>query len=284
MDYYNFFLDYANISPLSLITLFLLILMRIGPIVHQAAFFGAKVAPVIVRVGLALCLSAVFLPLVMVQTPYELQFGYAFVGYALKELLVGVVLGFFATIPFLIVESTGILIDFLRGSSILQAQDPTTQIQASPIGILYNYVLIYVFYEINGPFLFIDALLTSYHSLPVDGIIHAGYFHDTLPFWKLGINLLNRIMALSIQFSAPSLVAILMAEMFLGIANRLAPQVQIAFLGMSIKSLLGILLLCVSWVFVLKTMGKYSLDWVEEINGMLHSLMYYTSSPHTTVQ
>lgn len=281
MDYYSFFLDYANVAPLSLITIYLLILMRIGPIVHQASFFGAKIAPVIGRVGLALALSAIFLPLVMMQINYEIKFNAAFIGFALKELLVGIVLGFLATIPFLVVESTGILIDFLRGSSMLQAQDPTTQIQASPIGILYNYVLIYVFYQINGPLLFIDAILTSFHSLPIDGLIDPKYFHTSLPFWKMALNLLNELMALSIQFSAPALVAILMAEMFLGIANRLAPQVQIAFLGMSIKSLLGILLLCVSWVFVLKVVEKYSLDWVEEINGILRSLKFYTIPSHS---
>lgn len=277
MSYYNFFLDYANVSPLSLISLFLLILMRIGPIVNQAAFFGAKVAPVVVRVGLALAISVIFLPMMMMKVDYEIHFDGVFIALALKEILIGIVLGFLSTIPFLIVESTGILIDFLRGSSQLQAQDPTTQIQASPIGILYNYVLIYVFYEINGPFMFLEAVSTSYHSIPVNAFIDPSYFHDSLPFWKMGFNLLNRIMAMSIQFSAPSLVAILMAESFLGIANRLAPQVQIAFLGMSIKSLLGILLLCVSWVFVLKVMGKYALDWVEEINLLLKQLMFFSS-------
>ncbi len=277
MSYYNFFLDYANVSPLSLISLFLLILMRIGPIVNQAAFFGAKVAPVVVRVGLALAISVIFLPMMMMKVDYEIHFDGVFIALALKEILIGIVLGFLSTIPFLIVESTGILIDFLRGSSQLQAQDPTTQIQASPIGILYNYVLIYVFYEINGPFMFLEAVSTSYQSIPVNAFIDPSYFHDSLPFWKMGFNLLNRIMAMSIQFSAPSLVAILMAESFLGIANRLAPQVQIAFLGMSIKSLLGILLLCVSWVFVLKVMGKYALDWVEEINLLLKQLMFFSS-------
>lgn len=279
MDYYNFFISYGSISPFGLLTLYLLILMRIGPIVNQAAFFGAKIAPVIARVGIMLSISLIILPIVMMQIPYELKFDHTFLGYALKELLIGIVFGFLSTIPFLIVQSTGILIDFLRGASILQAQDPTTQIQSSPIGILYNYVLIFVFYKIGGPFLFIDAIVDSYKLLPPDHIISAGFFHDSLPFWKMAINLLNQIMAMSIQFAAPSLVAILMAEVFLGIANRLAPQVQIAFLGMSIKSLLGILLLCVSWALVLKLMGKYALDWVEKLVGLLHSMKFYAIPP-----
>ena len=273
--YADFFVEYGNISPLGLLTLYLLVLMRIGPVVNQASFFGAKIAPVVVRAGLALALSLIVVPLVMMNTPYELKFDGYFIVIAMKEIAVGVIFGFLATVPFLIVQSTGILIDYLRGASILQSQDPTMQNQASPIGILYNYVLIFVFYMINGPLLFFDAVVRSYSVLPVDGFLAPSFFHESLPFWQLATNLMNRMMALSIQFAAPSLVAILMAEMFLGIANRMAPNVQIAFLGMSIKSLLGIALLWFSWFFVLQVISNFSLDWIEQINGVLDSLLFF---------
>ncbi len=60
-----------------------------------------------------------------------------------------------------------------------------------------------------------------------------------------------------------------MAEMFLGIANRLAPQVQIAFLGMSLKSLVGIALLWAAWFFILQQLGKQSLQWVQKLNRLI---------------
>ena len=71
---------------------------------------------------------------------------------------------------------------------------------------------------------------------------------------------MNQIITIAIQLAAPALVAILMAEMFLGIANRLAPQVQIAFLGMSIKSLLGLGLPLCRMVLHLKTIHKARLQ------------------------
>jgi len=65
-----------------------------------------------------------------------------------------------------------------------------------------------------------------------------------------------------------------MAEMFLGIANRLAPQVQIAFLGMSIKSLLGLALLWAAWFFILKQFTKQTYDWLNLINKMVAYMKY----------
>jgi len=52
-----------------------------------------------------------------------------------------------------------------------------------------------------------------------------------------------------------------MAEMFLGIANRLAVNVQIAFLGMALKSLFGLALLWAGWSFIIQQMVKGALLW-----------------------
>ena len=49
------------------------------------------------------------------------------------------------------------------------------------------------------------------------------------------------------QLAAPALIMILMTDFFLGIANRLAPQVQITFLGMPLKSLLALVIVFFGW-------------------------------------
>jgi type III secretory pathway component EscT len=60
-----------------------------------------------------------------------------------------------------------------------------------------------------------------------------------------------------------------MTETFLGIANRLAPQVQIAFLGMSLKSLVGLGILCLAWFFILKQMNKLMFAWLEKLTSLM---------------
>ena len=212
------------------------------------------------------------LPQIIFTSHHAAVFDLSFTGYLIKEIFIGSLLGFMVSIPFYFAQAAGVLIDFMRGSSSLGVTDPTTQAQVTPIGLLYNYVLIVLFFQINGPFFFFDGVMQSFKLIPVDGVIQAAFFNLKLPFWQAITHLLTEFTLLSIQMAAPAIISILMAEMFLGIANRLAPQVQIAFLGMSLKSLLGIALLWAGWYFILQQLAKQSLLWLREITSILETL------------
>lgn len=257
---------------MGIISLFFLVLMRLVPIMVLAPFLGAKLAPGIARMGFAIALTFIFLPFIAVNVKVPLNFDTAFILFAFKEILVGLVIGFIVTIPFYMVQTSGTIVDYLRGASIMQAQDPTLQSQTSPIGILYNYILIAIFFQINGPYIFFDALMKSYELIPPTEYINPLFLSIKSGFWKIIFDIINQIVTIAIQLSAPALVAILMAEMFLGIANRLAPQVQIAFLGMSIKSLLGLGLLWVAWFFILKQFTKHAYSWFEVLDKIIYSM------------
>ncbi|MBI2742736.1 MAG: flagellar biosynthetic protein FliR [Chlamydiales bacterium] len=245
--------------------------MRLAPIVALAPFLGSKL-PQGVKIALAMSLAAVFLPHIVLTSTKPAVFDISLLGYIFKELFIGVLLGFMVSIPFYFSQAAGVLIDFMRGSSSLGVTDPTTQAQITPIGLLYNYVLIVLFFQIDGPFFFFDGVLQSYTAIPVDKFFQASFFTLDAPFWQAVSKLLTQFTVISIQLAAPSIVAILMAEMFLGIANRLAPQVQIAFLGMSLKSLLGIALLWAGWFFIMQQMAKLSLQWLGGFMQLLNTI------------
>jgi len=266
-------LSLPNITPMGLFTCFLLGFLRFAPIVALSPFLGSKVLPMPTRAGFALFLSAVYMPQIVSTTHVALDFNLAFIGYAMKEVGIGFVLSFLGSIPFYIVQCSGIIIDSMRGSSQLMAQDPTMQNQVSPIGILYNYILIYMFFQLDGALLFFDAVSKSFDLIPVDQLVPARYFLlETQPYLFFN-GVMATLFALSIQLAAPAILAILMAEFFLGIANRLAPQVQISFLGMSLKSLLGLALLWAGWQFILKNVIFESLDFLKSVNSVVDSLI-----------
>ena len=271
-DYVSLILNMPGVSPMSALTLFFLALMRMAPIVSIAPFLGSRM-PGGAKIGLAIALAAVMLPhlIVTIKGPPP-AFDIQFTAYCLKELLVGFLLAFLISLPFYIAQSSGILIDFLRGSSALQVQDPIMQSQSSSIGQLYNLVFIVLFYEIGGPILFFQGVLNSYTVIPADGFLPAVFFNLQQPVWKFLFAVMTKFLAISIQLAAPSLVAILMAEMFLGIANRLAPQVQIAFLGMALKSFVGLALLWASWHFILQQMDKQAGLWLQSLNQLMLSI------------
>jgi type III secretion protein T len=269
-DYMSFFLSIKGMTPIALLAIAFLGLLRIAPIVSVAPFLGSKL-PGGAKMGLAMILTIILLPQMILSSKTNLSFDMAFIGYSLKELLIGSIFAVLAAIPFYIVQSTGVLIDFQRGSSAMQTTDPMLQSQVSPIGVLYNYILVVIFFTIGGHVYFVEMLMQSFAIVPVDGFISDSFFQANTPFWMMMMQLLTQFTLLTVQFSAPALVAILMADLFLGIANRLAPSVQIAFLGMSIKSLLGLILLWASWFFVLQQMQNKTIDFYRQLMDSLIS-------------
>lgn len=271
-NYLNLLLSLPNLAPITLLSVFFLTLARILPIMTLAPFLGAKNLPMVLRMMFALALVAIFLPQNILAVKQNIPFGMAFIGYSLKELLIGTILGIFASAPFFIAQMAGSLIDHSRGFSSLQVTDPTTQTQTGPIGILYNYVLIALFFSLNGPFLFFDGLATSYHLIPVDGLFNPTFFHMSVPVWKQIFGVAGVLFEMSIQLATPALIGILLSDLFLGIANRLAPQVQIVFLGISLKSWVGIALLAAAWGLIIQVMGKEAIVSMKDLNRMIEQI------------
>lgn len=272
-SYLSLLLSLPGLPPVTVLAIVLLMLSRIIPIMTLAPFFGSKNLPGPLKIMFSLALIAIMLPQLLLGKHYDLTFSWGLGIYVIKEVFIGAILGFMVSIPFSIVQSSGSLIDHMRGSSSLQVTDPTTQIQTGPIGVVYNMVLIAIYYIIGGPFIFIDAVSRSFELIPIDKLINPAFFNMSMPFWATIIGLMTKVLSLAIQLAAPSLVGVLMAEMFLGIANRMAPQVQIVFLGIPLKSWVGLALLTVAWGFILQQMSKESLIWTRGIEEMLYQIL-----------
>lgn len=270
-DYVTLFLNssFAASDSTAVMTLFFLFLSRMLPIIALAPFFGARVLPHPVKVAFAISLFIVFLPQLLLVTTTPLSFDTSALIYMMKELFIGFVLGYMISIPFIIVQNAGIIIDHQRGGASLMVNDPTIQNQSSPLGTFFNFVLIFIFFYMDGPFLFIDAIVTSYEIIPPDKFFNPHFFLKGSGFWDMQMKLLNKLMVLSIQLATPSLLAILMTDVFLGIANRLAPQVQITFLGMPLKSLLALVVIYFGWRLFSEELVKQSYEWINTIKYMI---------------
>lgn len=250
-------------SPTALMTLFLLAMMRLLPIVAFVPYFGAKLLPRPVKVCLALSLFLIFFPMLLQVTNVG-SLGYTSYTWvlAVKEMFIGLIMGLLSTIPSYIVQGAGTLIDHQRGGASLQVQDPAMQNQSSPIGTVYDLVYIFLFWLIDAPFMMVDAIQMSFEIIPPDKLFNPFFFNQEAPFWKEIIGLFNFIMKTMVQLASPSLIVILMTDTFLGIANRLAPNVMITFLGMPLKSFLGIFIIWLGWKLLTSTMLEKGFQWM----------------------
>ncbi len=249
------------------LALLLLVVLRITPIIIYAPFLGGRLLPSSTKMGFALFLSLILLPFLAPMSMKGLVFGFPLVMLGIKEIFIGYLIGFLSAIPFNIATSAGSIIDHQRGSASLMVTDPTLTTQTSPIGMFLNEILLVGFFVFGGLHLFFETIVVSFQRIPPDVLLQVSSFNQNI-FWKMAIELMETLFALAVRFASPPLIAMLMADIFLGIANRLAPQVQIAFLGMPIKSLLGLIILFIGFHFILYQMDKETLMWFKKLYQM----------------
>ena len=165
----------------------------------------------------------------------------------LKETLLGLMLGFFASIPFWIAENIGNFIDNQRGATMGEVYSPLSGAQVSTTGIFFTQIVSTIFFVSGAVFLMLGAVYSSYQIWPV-----FGNFISPAPgsaTYLLGT--VDSMMRTTVVISAPIIILMFLATIGLGFVNRTAPQLNVFFLSMPIKSALGIGMLIIYLPFII---------------------------------
>ncbi len=165
----------------------------------------------------------------------------------IKEAVTGFLLGFFAAIPFWIAENVGNLIDNQRGATMGEVYSPLSGAQVSTTGIFFTQIVSTVFFVSGAIFLFLGAIYKSYEIWPVFG--EWAKLAPDAPAQLLGA--LDGMLRTTVVISAPVIIVMFLATLGLGFVNRTAPQLNVFFLSMPVKSALGIAMLIVYLPFIL---------------------------------
>ena len=157
-----------------------------------------------------------------------------------KEVLSGFILAYSAGIVFWAMLSVGFIMDNQRGAGMAQAEDPISGESSSPMGGFLNQIATYIFFSSGAFAQVIVFLLASYTTCPPGFDLGTGA-REGIPFFLLGQ--FSRLMVMAIVFSAPIVLICLLSDISLGIVNRFAPQLNVFFLSMPIKSALGLFMI-----------------------------------------
>lgn len=221
------------------VVLFALVLARTVPIVELAPFLGGRAAPRTVKIAVALALTTLVAPALWVAAPAPSELGPAtFAALIVKEVLVGLTLGFVTALVFEAVRIAGQIIDAVRGQTMANVMVPQLPERVSVTADYLYLLAVALFFAFGGHLLFLEALARSYVVFPVT------QFPALTASGLGGLALeLTRLFAETIAFGAllafPVVAAILLADLVLALLNRAAPQVNVFFLGMPLKAALG---------------------------------------------
>ena len=156
------------------------------------------------------------------------------------QVLIGLTMGFAMRLVFSAIDLAGTMISNQMGLGFATAYDPQSAAQTAVISEFLGMLALLVFLAINGHLMVIATLGESFALLPIS----AGIIADAS--W---INIANAggvIFSSGVLLSLPVVVALLIANIALGVLGRVAPQLNLMAIGFPITIVLGFSALIVS--------------------------------------
>ena len=205
-------------------------MMAVAP-VFSAAGFNVRT-----RALYAVLIAALVAPS-LPAPPVESLLSGAGVLMGIREIGVGLILGFVVQMAFGAAVFAGQAISMTMGLGFAMAVDPQNGVQVPVISQLYVIVATLLFLALDGHLLLIAAVAESYQLIPI-GV--AG-----LPAASLSavVALGTMVFAGGILLALPALTALLLINVAFGIVTRTAPQLNIFAVGFPVTILAGLFIM-----------------------------------------
>ncbi len=230
---------------------FTLVLARVGALIMTAPIFGITAIPMRAKALLVVAISLLITPLVAATPPSDMTNLLVYAKYMASEGLIGLLLGFGITLLLSGIQLTGQIISQLGGTALADVFDPTLNTNLSIYSQLFYFLTLAMFVLLDGHRLVIDALLDTYLWMPPGKGSLGTTYVDALT------TLLSQSFLLGIRAAAPTMMALLLATLILGLIGRTMPQINILAVGFGVNSLvtLGCLFTTIGaivWAFPLE--------------------------------
>lgn len=245
------------LAPGSAETLVLLFL-RVGGMVAVAPVFSTKSVPVSVRTAITVLLAMLLHPLATAGgvTPHVTP--ETFVG----ESLVGFGLGLGAALLVGAASVAGELMGVQVGLSGAAIFDPVNNASGNVLGTFFNLFAVTLLLAVDAHLVMIDAVGRSLSFIPIGSGVHAA---GLLTMVKTG----SVLFGLGLQFAAPVVAAILVANTALAILSRAAPALNLLSVAFPIQIGIGLFALAAAIPFV----GAFYHGWSGVYNNTLDRVL-----------
>jgi type III secretion protein T len=202
-------------------------------------FLNKSVLPGLVRGGLVISLAMMLVPMVGTGFSGSSLTLMQVMGIVVKEIFLGLGIGYLVAIPFWAAGTIGFFIDTQRGATMASTFVPLLGDQTSPLGTLFNQMVTLLFMISGGFLLFLEGLYQSYQVWPLLSFFPQLDLHGTTFF----LNQLDTLMYLTVFLAGPLILMMFLIELGLALIGRFAPELNVFFVALPIKSGVSIFLL-----------------------------------------
>lgn len=212
---------------------------RIAALVTVAPIWGTRIIPMRVRIGLALALTVVVVPLLDARPAVE-PMSLAGLLVTGNQLLIGFMMGFMLRMVFSALETGGQMIGMTMGLGFAQMNDPANGVTVPVVSQFYTLLATLIFLALNGHLVLIDVLVESFRTMPV-----AAAMPGTGGLWTL-LEWAGWIFRGAVLIALPTVAALLLVNVSFGVMMRAAPQLNVFSIGFPITLTLGFIFMLVS--------------------------------------
>lgn len=240
---------------------FLLPLFRIGSFFMAMPIIGTQLVPVRVRLGLALAITLLLVPILPEMPVYDpLSLNTWLV--ILHQILIGALMGFALQFLFQSFIVGAQIIALQSGLGFASMTDPSTGVQVVVVAQMYSMMATLLFLAMNGHLVMMEVLAQSFYALPIG---MGGFGGDV--FMRVVLSLSWLYMA-ALLMALPAMTALLIINLAFGVMTKAAPQLNVFAIGFPFTMLMGLVM---HWIFLpafydhyIRT-THYMLDFVQSL-------------------
>lgn len=155
------------------------------------------------------------------------------------EIAFGLAMGMVVSFTFISAQWAGEMIGQQMGFNLSEVFDPQFGQAGSLVGDLYFMLTLVVFLGIGGHRTMLEAVHNSFVSVP---LLSLGFNADLL---DTVLNMLTTATVLALRLAAPMFFTMLVVDLALGTMGKAMPQLNIMTAGLSIRAIVGIVVLLV---------------------------------------
>ena len=158
---------------------------------------------------------------------------------AIKEALIGLMLGFAVSTVFWVAECVGALIDTQAGYNNVQMTNPLSGQQSTPVSDTLLQLMIAVFFSLGGMLVLLGALFESFKVWPLLAPMPSMKGFSDVFF----LSEVDHMMTMTVKFAAPVLLVLVLIDIGFGLVTRAADKLEPHSLAQPVKGAVTMLLL-----------------------------------------
>ena len=218
------------------LTQYLLVFARLASCFMINPIFSRNSMPSMFRMGLILLITLIVAPNVSNVGLENLNM-IAYIGLVVKEVMIGVTLGFIIQIFVYMLTFAGDSMDTAFGLAMAKVMNPATDVQNGAAGNILTYLFMLILFVSNSHLVMIRAFIYTFECIPLSAFV------DIASICSFVFSTFISAFDLCIRIFIPFVACELILELTLGVLMKMIPQIHVFVINIQLKILLGLLML-----------------------------------------